>query len=122
MRRIMLTLGATLALAGAATAQEVRLVFPSSPLGDEDRQLVTALYQQLPSEAGAVPTGAIAVSSSFFEMWGEDPAVAILSGLFQVVGNFETEEDADAAALEACEAAREAGQRRCVIAARILPK
>ena len=122
MRKLMLAAAGAAALASGAAAQEVRLAFPAAALDESERQIVAALYSNLPSQGRVGAHGAIAVSPAFFDLWGEDPGTAVLSGLMQVVGDFDTPDEAETAALAACEEARGAGQAACVVGARIEPK
>ncbi|MBV0911671.1 hypothetical protein [Anianabacter salinae] len=67
--------------------------------------------------------GSVAVSPTLFDLRASSTGGSeMLSGLFQLVGEFHSVEAADRFALTLCESARKSGQAPCVIAARILPK
>lgn len=126
MRKIMLWVIAGVVLAGPAAAQDGRLELGASPLTEVERQIVAGMFQQVQAmsetrdKVGAY--GAIVVSRTFFEIAAADPTSAAMAGLFQIVGNYDTIQEAERAAMDACNAARQSGQMRCVIAARILPQ
>ncbi|MFN3145913.1 MAG: hypothetical protein ACE368_11985 [Paracoccaceae bacterium] len=126
MRQIMLGALAGLMLAGPAAAQDARLELAPSPLTETERQIVAGMFQQVQAmsetrdKVGAY--GAIVVSRTFFELAMADPTSAAMAGLFQIVGNHDTIQKAERAAMDACNAARQTGQMRCVLAARILPE
>jgi len=125
-------------LAGAAQAEPVdqnqarKLLFSAngaelvverdSGLDATQLAIVEAILKQMRAEAAANYYGAVAVSPTFFEMMAADPGQAALSGLLQISEKFHSAGGADAAALQACKAARKSSQAKCVLAARVMPK
>lgn len=98
---------------------------PRSGLSQAQLDFITGnFFTQLKRAAGFTPVyyGSVAVSPAFFGKLAENPQTAALSGLMQLVVDFHSPAGADAAALRACEQARQAGQGACVVAARVLPR
>lgn len=126
MRQLFLGIAGAAAFASAVSAQDVTLAFPASAISDQQRQIVAGMFAQVqamtPATGKIGAYGSIVLSPSFFELAAADPTSAAFAGLFQIVGNYDTAQEADSVAMEACNAARERGHKPCVVAARIQPK